>query len=203
MIWIPIGQRLERYRHGDDRQPDERNRLGVEAEVRAHRQVDAGELEGLLADRGRGARRCRRQDRIDALEQLAHFGLIPAAEFLRLDGERSRHHGGGDETVAHRRIEIVRALAHALEMQARAFDRGDQIGGRARERGLRNLDLVIGMQRRGDAVERDMRFRKQAFLEIAARDRDAQTVGAALERLGGRLDPRARRTPDRRDRRPA
>ncbi len=86
-------------------------------------------------------------------------------------------------------IEIARALAHALEMQARALDGGDQIGGRARQRGLRNLDLVIGMQRGGDPVERDMRFGKQALLEIAARDRDAQTVGAALERLAGRLDP--------------
>ncbi len=121
-------------------------------------------------------------------EQLEHFTSIPAAEFLCLDGEGSRHHRGGDEAVAHRRIEIVGALAHALEMQARTFDRGDEVGRRACERGLRNFNFGFDVQRRRDAIDGDARFGKQAFVEIAARHRDAQPVGSGLELMGRRVD---------------
>ena len=74
MICTPIGSGVERDRHADDRQSDKRNRLRVDAEVRPHRHLDTVEDEGLLADGGRGAGRCRRKDRIDLVEQFEHLG---------------------------------------------------------------------------------------------------------------------------------
>ena len=67
----------------------------------------------FLADLRRHAGRRRRDDHIDRLEQLQHLRAIPAAEFLRPVDQGGRHHGAGDQPVAHRRIEIVRALCAA------------------------------------------------------------------------------------------
>src|SRR5262249_50612697 len=77
-------QRLERYRHRHHRQADERDRLGVDAEIGAHGKLDAVEHEGLLADGGRGARRRRREHGVDMSKQGEHLLAIPTAEFLRL-----------------------------------------------------------------------------------------------------------------------
>ncbi len=62
-------QRLERHRHGHHRQADERDRLGVDADIGAHRQFDAVEHEIHLAQLRRGAGRRRRDDHVDVLEQ--------------------------------------------------------------------------------------------------------------------------------------
>ena len=76
-------QGRQRNRDTGDGQPDEGNRLRVDAEIGPHRQFDSAELERLLTDQRRRARRRRRQDRVDILEQLQHFALIPASELLR------------------------------------------------------------------------------------------------------------------------
>ena len=46
----------------------------------------------------------------------------------------------------------------------------------------------VGAERGGDALHRDAGFRKRPFAEIAARDRDAQALGAARERGRRGLD---------------
>ena len=71
-------------------------------------------------------------------------------------------------------------------MQARAFGCGDDEGRGACAFGLRNLDVAIGAERRGDAVDGVAGLAAVAF-EIAAGDGDAQTVGAALEQRRDRL----------------
>ena len=73
-------------------------------------------------------------------------------------------------------------------MERGAFARGDDIGSGARPRGFRNLDLVVDVERGGDAGERGLRLWKQAVAEIATGDGDAQTVGTARDELGDRLD---------------
>ena len=102
--------------------------------------------------------------------------------------QRGRRHGAGDQPVAHGGIEIVRAGAQTVEMQARAFARGDDEGGGAGALGLRNFDVAIGAERGRDVIDGVAGFAGFAF-EIAAGDRDAQAVGAALQqrrdRLGG------------------
>ena len=83
----------------------------------------AVEHHGLLADARGGERRGRRQDGVDALEQLQHLLAIPAAELLRLDHQRGRHHGAGDQAVAHGGVEIGRPRAQAVEVQRAALGR--------------------------------------------------------------------------------
>jgi len=56
-------------------------------------------------------------------------------------------------------------------MQARAFAGGDDECGRARAFGLRDLDIAVGAERRGDVVDGVAGFAGLAF-EIAAGDRD-------------------------------
>ena len=73
-------------------------------------------------------------------------------------------------------------------MQRRAFGGGDDISRGAGARGFRDLDLVARVGRLGDAVERFQRLGKGALLEIAAGDRDAQTVETAVEQRRHRLD---------------
>src|SRR5271168_3676357 len=99
-------QRRQRHRHGDHRQADEGNRLGVDAEIGAHRHFGVAEPEGFLTDQRRDARRRRRQNGVDLGKQFQHFGAIPAAEFLRLDNQRRRRHGAGDQPVAYGGIVI-------------------------------------------------------------------------------------------------
>ena len=67
---------------------------------------------------------------------------IPAAEFLRAVDQRRRHHRAGDQAIAHRRIEIVRALAQAVEMQRGAFGGGDDVGRGAGARGFGDFDRL-------------------------------------------------------------
>ena len=132
--------RLERHGNGHHRQADERDRLGVEADIGAHRQLDTVENEIHLSEFWRCAGRSRRDQKIDRIENLHEPGAIPAAEFLRAVDHRRRHHRARDQPVAHRGIEIVRALAQAVEMQRRAFGRGDNVGSRAGTRGFRDFD---------------------------------------------------------------
>ena len=122
--------------------------------------------------------------------------------FCALVDQRSRQHGAGDQPVARRRIEIAGAGAQPIEMQARRLAGGDDVGGRARALGLRYLDVAIGAERRRDAIDGINRFGAPAF-EIAAGDRDAQPVGAAVQKRRDRLDRRDRRKPDRARRSPA
>ena len=77
----------------------------------------------------------------------------------------------------------LRARAQTVEMQARAFARGDDEGGRAGALGLRNFDIAIGAERRGDVVDGVAGFAGLAF-EIAAGDRDAQAVRAPAPERG-------------------
>ena len=100
-------QRPQRHRHRDDRQADEGNRLGENADDSAAPAVStpsstnvcwpiSGAVQGVA-----GAR-------IASTSSNSRSTLlaIPAAEFLRLDDQRRRHHGAGDQPVAHVGIEI-------------------------------------------------------------------------------------------------
>ena len=73
-------------------------------------------------------------------------------------------------------------------MQRRALARRDHVGRGAGPRGLGNLDLGVGAQRRRDAVHRGAGLRESPLAEISARDRDAQALGAARELRQRRLD---------------
>ena len=66
---------------------------------------------------------------------------IPAAEFLRLDDQRRRHHGAGDQPVAHGGIEVGGARAQAVEVQGGALGGGDDEGGGAGPRRLRGISI--------------------------------------------------------------
>ena len=88
-------------------------------------------------------------------------------------------------------------------MQRRAFGRGDDIGRRARARGLGNLDLARRAERLGDARHGLARLGNSAVAEIAAGDGDAQAADAAPS-SGVTGSAGARRCrPDRRRRAPA
>ena len=109
----------------------------------AHRHLDAVEHERLLADLRRRAGRRRREDRVDVVEQLAARArdtsggisapvttsgagtMAPAISRSRTAGSKSRG-----------------LRAQAVEMQRRAFGRGDDIGGGARARRFGDFDLV-------------------------------------------------------------
>ena len=82
--------RIERDRRRDHRQADEGYRLGVDADIGAHRQFDAVEHEGLLPEFWRDAGRRRRDDHIDRFENLQHLRAVPAAKFLRAIDKRCR-----------------------------------------------------------------------------------------------------------------
>jgi hypothetical protein len=173
-------------------QPDERDRLGVDADIGAHRQFDAVEHEIHLAQFRRDARRRRRDDGVDRLEQFEDARAIPAAEFLRAIDQRSRHHRAGDQAIAHRGIEILRALAQAIEMQRGAFGCGDDIGRGARTGGLGNLDGLRYSKRLRHLRNGLGCLRKHVVLEIAASDRDPE-VADALRQMRRRGLDRARR----------
>ena len=85
---------------------------------------------------------------------VEHLLAIPAAEFLRLDHQRGRHHGAGDQPVAHRGIEVARARAQAIEMQRRALGGGDHKGGGAGALGFGKLDLALDAERARDPLDR-------------------------------------------------
>ena len=148
----------------------------MDADIGAHRQFHAVEHEGLLTDFWGDAGRRRRDDHVDRFENLQHLRAIPAAEFLRAVDERRGNHGAGDQPVTHRRIEIVRPLAQAVEMQRRALDGGDDIGGGAGARGLRDFDHARRAERLGDAGDGLLRFRKYVALKISTGDGDPQAA---------------------------
>ena len=104
------------------------------------------------------------------LEQLQHLRAIPAAEFLRAVDQRRRDHRARHQAIAHRRIEIVRALAQAIEMQRGAFGRGDDVGRGAGAGGFGNFDRSGGAERLGDARDGFDGLRENILLEIAAGD---------------------------------
>ena len=196
-------ERPQRHRHRDHRQPDEGHRLGVEAEVRAHRQQRPVDDEGLLPDQRRRARRRRREDRVDLAEQRQHALAIPAAEFLCRGHHRGGNHRAGDQPVAHGGIVVGGARAQPVEMQRGALGRGDDVSGGARPRHFRHLDFARHAERRRDLDHRRRRFRRHPVAEIAAGDRDAQAVDAARKQRQRRLHRRAGRRRDRRHRGPA
>ena len=68
-----------------------------------------------------------------------------------------------------------------LEMQRRALDHGDEIGGRARPLRLGEFDGALGLQRGGDAVDRLEGRRLARSREIAAEPRDAKVRDAVIE----------------------
>ena len=92
-----------------------------------------------------------------------------------------------DQPVARRRIEIARPAAQPIEMQAGRLGRGDDVRSRARELGLRYLDIAIGAKRRRYPIDGMDRFGAPAF-EITAGDRNPQPLGAALQERRDRLD---------------
>ncbi len=190
MICTPIGIGSQRDRHRDHRQADEGDRLGVDADIGAHRQFDAVEHEGRLPEFRRDAGRRRRDDHVDRLEQLQHLRAIPAAEFLRAVDQRRRHHRARQQAVAHRRIEIVRPLAQPVEMQRGALGGGDDIGRGAGARGFGNLDRRCGAERLCDAGDGFDGFREHVLLEIAAGDRDPQAADVLRQQRAHRLDGR-------------
>ena len=112
---------------------------------------------------------------------------IPAAELLRLDHERPRHHRPGDEPVAHGRLEIRARVRRRSRCRARALAGRDDEGGGAGARGLRDLDLAGDAERLGDLGHRGQRLGRGAAPEIAAGDGDAQAADAGLERRQRRL----------------
>ena len=150
--------------------------------IGAHRQLDAVEHR---TSAGRSPARCRASpapgSTSTSSNSFSTSRAIPAAEFLRLDDQRGRHHGAGDQPVAHRRDRNRRRACAGGRDAARAPSVAVMtIGGRARARGFGNLDLALAPQRLGDA----RRPRRSAsgnapLLEIAAGDRDAQAVDAA------------------------
>src|SRR5580700_10147872 len=99
--------RLAQWR-GDDRQPDERQRLGIDADERARRNGDAVDLDRLLADLRRRARGRRSEQDVDIAEQRQHLLAIPAPETLRALHPESRNQSASQETVAGHRVEILR-----------------------------------------------------------------------------------------------
>ena len=206
MICTPIGSGVERHRHRHHRQADERDRLRVDAEIRPHRQLDA-------VEHRRSAGRCcgavqgvagARID-VDALEQLQHLrrdtsGGISAPSRPAAPGPWRRRSAGrappGSKSCG--------ARAQAIEMQRRAFGRGDddrRRRARARLRESRSrASAPSALATRSTAAQR---LGRRAAAEIAAGDRDAQAVDAALEQPAAPARRAGRRRPDRRDRGPA
>ena len=123
--------RRESRRDGDDRQADERDRLGEDADIGARPHfvaVKGEESSGRRAargsaSRGQGARRRR--------ETLQARSREMAAEFLRLDDPCRRHHRACDQSVADIRVEVGGAGPQPLEVKRRAFRHGDEKSRRA------------------------------------------------------------------------
>jgi len=83
-----------------------------------------------------------------------------------------RDHGAGQQPVAHRRIEIIRSLPQAIEMQRSAFGGGDDVGGGAGARGFGDFDRMRGTERLGDPGDRLHGFGEDILLKIAAGNRN-------------------------------
>ena len=101
--------------------------------------------------------------------------------------------------ISRSRVAGSKSLARVrsrLQMQACRLACCNDVGGRAGALGFRYLDVAIGAKRRGDAIDGVNRFCSPAF-EIAAGDRDAQSVNAAVQQRRRRARPYARRKRDR------
>ena len=98
----------------------------------------------------------------------------PAAEFLRLRDPGARKHRAGDQPVSNVGIEIARARAQPLEMQRRAFNHRDQIGGRTRLVGPRELDHPVRFQRPRNGIDGGEGAGVGGAGEIAAQSCDPQ-----------------------------
>ena len=73
-------------------------------------------------------------------------------------------------------------------MERGALGRGDDVGGGAGPRCLRDFDLALDLEGRCHALVREQRFGRGAFAEIAAGDRDPQTVDAIIDARRHRFD---------------
>jgi hypothetical protein len=140
----------------------------------------------LLSNKRRGARRCRREDGIDAGKQFEHFLTVPAAKFMRFDDQRGRHHRTRDQTIAHRRVIISRTAAQAIEMQTGPLACGDEERCRARALCLWNIDVALNAKRNRYAVDCLQRLCAARF-KVSTGDRDAQPRGASPEQRSDRL----------------
>src|SRR5262249_3567740 len=148
-------------------------------DIGTQRHFDAVNEESLLPNLGRSAGRRRRKDRVIVLEQSEYLLAIPTAEDLGFVDQARWHHGARNETVTHRRIEIVCLLSQAAQMERGALACGNDIGSRAGAMRLRDVDLLPNASRPGDARQGLQSFRKGTSLEIAAGDGDAQAIEPA------------------------
>ena len=128
----PIGSGFKRHRHGNDRQADERDRLRVDADVGPQRHLLAVEHEGLLPDQRRDAGRRRREDDVDLSNssstrsryQRRNFCAWTTSAAGTIAPAISRSRTAGSKSLG--------AAAQPVEMQRRAFGRGDDVAGGAR-----------------------------------------------------------------------
>ena len=158
------------------------NEIGwvIDADVRPQQHFLPLEHKGPLPDRrcDTGCRGC--QDRIHLVEQAQHPVAVPAAEFLRLHQPGGRHHGAGNQPVAHIGIEVASLSAQPVQMQGAGFGCGDDIGRLAGPRGFGDLDLAGDTEGAGDIVNCSQRFRSGANPEVTAGSGNAQAVAAAM-----------------------
>src|SRR5207244_4346266 len=99
---------------------------------------------------------------------------VDPAEALRLQVPVRRLQGAGDEAVHRERLEVLRALAQVLQVQAAAFAGGDDEGGGAGGRRARPLDFGAGTEGAGGKLRHAARGRGGEFVEVTAQDADAQ-----------------------------
>ena len=116
-----------------------------------------------LADFWRDAGCCRREQHVDILEKCDDLVVIPAPEFLRLVHISRRYHRAGEQTIAHRRIEIVRPPPQPFQMQRRAFAGRNHISCGACARGFGNLHFACHAECLHDSVHGVLRFRQKDF----------------------------------------
>ena len=156
MTWTPIGRlpSVAPDRDGDDRQADERDRLGEHANVRPEQCLLTAEEECLFAYFRRLTRGGRGEQHVDVAEELKRARVKGAAEFLRLGDPGPRQHRSGNQAVAHFRIEVPGPSLEALEMKSGAFDHGDEIGRRPRPRCVGKLNHAIGLEGARHLIDR-------------------------------------------------
>ena len=156
MICTRDRQRLQRHRRRHHRQADERDRLGVDADVRraaASRRRRARRSAGRCVGATQGVAGARmtstspEQSRAPASRyQRRNFCAWTTSDAGTIAPAISRSRTAGSKSCA--------ARAQAVEMQRRAFGRGDDIGRGARALGFGNFDLARDVERLGDARDR-------------------------------------------------
>ena len=150
MICTPIGSLSPSVQTGraTDRQADERDRLGEEADIGPHQHFPAVEDEGLLAELQRAAGRRRRDQDVDVAEERQRPRQEPPPELLRLRAPRRR--AASRRRSSRSRTSGSKSAARVWrrsKMERRAFDHGDEIGRRPRPLGLFEFDDPIRLQR--------------------------------------------------------